>query len=294
MVKAEDVKNLREKTGAGMLDCKKALDATNGDMEKAVDWLREKGISKAEKKSGRIAAEGVCYSKAEGNNGAILELNSETDFVATNKEFTDFANYLLDEILNNDVKTVDDVLALKDGNETIKDKLVALVAKLGENISLRRIEKVVKKDNEVFGSYIHMGGSIATLVVLEGENKEVAKDVAMQAAAMSPMCVYPEEVPEKDVNHEKEVIKEQIKNDPKNASKPEDIIEEMSVGRLNKFYKEVCLAKQEFIKDSSMSVEEYTKKNDCKIVSMTRFVRGEGIEKKEENFAEEVMNQIKG
>ncbi len=294
MYKAEDIKNLREKTGAGMLDCKKALDATEGNIDKAIDWLREKGISKAEKKAGRVAAEGVCFAKTESNNAAILELNSETDFVASNKEFTDFANYLLDIILENDVKTVDDVLKVKDGNETVKDKLVALIAKIGENISLRRIAKIEKKDNEVFGSYIHMGGTIATLVLLEGNNETVAKDVAMQAAAMSPICVYPEEVPEADVNHEKEVIKGEIENDPKNASKPADIIEKMSIGRLNKFYKEVCLAKQEFIKDSSMSVEEYVKKNNSKIISMVRFVRGEGIEKKEENFAEEVMNQIKG
>ncbi len=294
MYKASDIKDLRERTGAGMLDCKKALDATSGDIDKAIDWLREKGISKAEKKAGRIAAEGVCFAKAEGNNAAILELNSETDFVASNKEFTDFANYLLDIILNNDVKTVDDVLAVKDGSETVKDKLTQLVAKIGENISLRRIEKLTKKEGEIFGTYIHMGGSIASIALLEGDNAEVAKDVAMQAAAMSPICVYPEDVPEDKVNHEKEVIKEQIKNDPKNASKSDDIIEKMSIGRLNKFYKEVCLAKQEFIKDSSMSVEEYAKKNNCKIISMVRFVRGEGIEKKEENFVEEVMNQIKG
>lgn len=294
MYKASDVKDLRERTGAGMLDCKKALDACEGNIEEAIDWLREKGISKAAKKADRVAAEGACLVKENGNTAAILELNSETDFVATNSEFTSFANYLLDLILNNDLNTVEEVLNFKDGSELVNDKLISLIAKIGEKISLRRIEKVVKADNETFGSYVHMNGAIATLVVVEGNNSECAKDIAMQAAAMSPICVYPEEVPAEKVAHETEVIKEQIKNDPNNASKSEDIIEKMAVGRINKFYKEVCLAKQEFIKDSSVSVEEYAKKSGCKIVSMIRFAKGEGIEKKEENFAEEVMNQIKG
>ena len=292
MFKASDVKELREKTGAGMMDCKKALEATEGDMEKAIDWLREKGIAKAAKKESRIAAEGLCQIQVKGNDCVILEVNSETDFVAKNEEFTNFVDYLAEKILKNDVKTVEDVLNIKDGKETISDKLVALVAKIGEKISFRRFEKIKKKKSEVFGTYKHMGGKIGTVIVLDGANEEVAKDVAMQAAAMNPIAVTREGVPQEMVDREVTVIKEQIKNDEKNKGKKEEIIEKMATGRLGKFYKEICLEEQAFIKDSGVSVGEYVKNNNGKIVSMTRFAVGEGIEKKEENFAEEVMSQI--
>ena len=289
MYKASDVKELRERTGAGMLDCKKALDETKGDIEKAIDWLREKGISKAAKKEGRVAAEGICVVKTKENIGVIVEVNSETDFVAKNSEFTDFVSYLADIILDNDINTVDEALDFSDNGEKINDKLVNLIAKIGENIKLRRFEKVTKEDSDVFGSYLHMGGQIGALVVLSGADEVVAKDVAMHAAAMAPICINKEEVPTDVLEHEKTVIKEQVMNE----GKPEDIAEKMVNGRINKFYKEICLAEQAFIKDSSVNVATYVKNNGGEIKKMVRFAVGEGIEKQEENFAEEVMNQIK-
>ena len=290
MFKASDVKELREKTGAGMLDCKKALEATEGDMEKAVDWLREKGIAKAAKKESRIAAEGLCQIKTEGNNAVILEVNSETDFVAKNDEFVNFVNYLTDQILNNDVKTNDDVLAIETEEGTISDKLVSLTATIGEKLSFRRFEKLTKNDDEVFGTYKHMGGKIGAVVIVKGANEDVAKDVAMQAAAMNPTALNRDGVSAEIVERESHIIKEQVMAE----GKPEDIAEKMVVGRLNKFYKEICLEEQAFIKDSGVSVKDYVKNNGGEIVSMVRFAVGEGIEKKQEDFAEEVMSQIQG
>ena len=290
MFKASDVKELRERTGAGMLDCKKALDACEGDMDKAIDWLREKGISKAAKKEGRIAAEGVCVVKAEGSNAVILEVNSETDFVAQNKEFLDFTNYLADVLLKNDATTVEDALKINDGGETIGDKLINLTAKIGEKLSLRRFEKVTKTDDEVFGTYTHMGGKIGSLVVLKGANSDVAKDVCMHIAAMAPVCLNKEDVPADMIEHEKTVITEQVMNE----GKPQERALKMVNGRINKFYKEICLADQEFIKDSSVNVSTYVKNNGGEIVKFVRFAVGEGIEKKEEDFAQEVMNQVNG
>ncbi len=290
MFKASDVKELREKTGAGMLDCKKALEENNGDMEKSIDWLREKGIAKAAKKESRIAAEGLCQIKTEGNTAVMLEVNSETDFVAKNEEFTNFVDYLADQILANDVATVEDVLAIEDGGETINDKLVALVAKIGEKISFRRFEKITKEDDSVFGTYKHMGGKIGTIVVVKGANEEVAKDVAMQACAMNPTALNRESIPAEVVERESHIIKEQVMAE----GKPEDIAEKMVVGRLNKFYKEVCLVEQAFIKDSGLSVADYVKNNGGEVLSMVRIAVGEGIEKRQDNFAEEVMAQING
>ena len=288
MFKASDVKELREKTGAGMLDCKKALEENNGDMEKAVDWLREKGIAKAAKKESRIAAEGLCQIKVEGNTAVILEVNSETDFVAKNEEFTNFVDYLADQILANDVATVEDVLAIEDGGETINDKLVALVAKIGEKISFRRFEKVTKEDDSNFGTYKHMGGKIGVIVVVKGANEEVAKDVAMQACAMNPTGLNRESIPAEVIEREAKIIKEQVMAE----GKPEDIAEKMVTGRLNKFYKEVCLVEQAFIKDSGMSVADYVKNNGGEVLSMLRVAVGEGIEKRQDNFAEEVAAQM--
>ena len=290
MYKASDVKELREKTQAGMLDCKKALEACEGDMDKAIDWLREKGISKAAKKEGRVAAEGVCQIITSGNEAVILEVNSETDFVAKNEEFTKFVDYVADLILKNDFNDVDALLNYNDEGTTVNDKLINIISTIGEKISIRRFKKVVKNDNEVFGAYKHMGGRIGSLVVLENTTEEVAKDVAMHAAAMNPTAITRAEVPADMVEHEAHVIKEQVMQE----GKPAEIAEKMVTGRLNKFYKEICLEEQPFVKDSGMTVLDYVKNNGGKIVSMTRFEVGEGIEKKEENFAEEVMNQIKG
>lgn len=290
MFKASDVKELRDRTGAGMLDCKKALEATEGNMDKAIDWLREKGISKAAKKEGRIAAEGLCQIAVDGNKAVILEVNSETDFVAQNENFVNFVDYLANIILKNDFKSNEEVLEFNDGGETVKDKLVALISKIGENINFRRFEKIKKKDNEVFGSYKHMGGRIGALVVLSDTTEDVAKDVAMHVAAMNPTAVTRSEVPQDIVEHESHVIKEQVMQEGKQA----DIAEKMVTGRLNKFYKEVCLEEQPFIKENSVTVGNYVKENGGSIVSISRFEVGEGIEKKEENFAEEVQKQING
>ena len=290
MYTVSDVKELREKTGAGMMDCKKALEACEGSMDKAVDWLREKGIAKAAKKESRIAAEGLCKIKVEANTAVMVEVNSETDFVAKNAEFTGFVDYLLDEILKNDVKTNEDVLAIKDGEETISDKLVALTAKIGEKLSFRRFEKVTKADDETFGTYTHLGGKIGTIIVVKGANEEVAKDVAMQAAAMSPVALTREGVPAEMVEHEREVVTEQVKNEA--AGKPENIIEKMVNGRIDKFYKEIVLEEQAFIKENKLTVSKYVSDNGGEIKSMVRFAVGEGIEKRQENFADEVMSQI--
>ena len=228
------------------------------------------------------------------NNPAIKEasgkVNSETDFVAKNAEFIGFVDYLLDEILKNDVKTNEDVLAIKDGEETISDKLVALTAKIGEKLSFRRFEKVTKADDETFGTYTHLGGKIGTIIVVKGANEEVAKDVAMQAAAMSPVALTREGVPAEMVEHEREVVTEQVKNEA--AGKPENIIEKMVNGRIDKFYKEIVLEEQAFIKENKLTVSKYVSDNGGEIKSMVRFAVGEGIEKRQENFADEVMSQI--
>ncbi len=288
MFSAADVKNLREKTGAGMLDCKKALEATKGNMEQAIDWLREKGISKASKKESRIAAEGLSEIIIDGNKAVILEVNSETDFVAKNEEFKKFITSVGNAILNNSVTTMTDALNLKIGNDTISEYLVNLIAKIGEKISFRRFEFVTKNDNEVFGAYSHMGGRISVLSVLEGSNQEIARDVCMHAAAMRPAYLKRDEVPEEILNHEREIIKEQAINE----GKPAEIAEKMVNGRINKYYKEVCLLEQAFVKNPDVTVEEYVKSNDGVIKQVIRFEVGEGIEKKNEDFAAEVMNQI--
>lgn len=290
MIKASDVKELREKTGAGMLDCKKALEANNGDMEKSIDWLREKGIAKAAKKESRIAAEGLTEATTDGNNAVILEVNCETDFVAQNDEFKKLVSSIMKTLLNNDAKTVEEAneLTIVDGSETIEDAIVNFTAKIGEKISFRRFEKVTKTDSQNFGIYSHMGGKITSLVVLDGTSTEVAKDVAMHVAAMNPTAIKRDEVPAELVERESHVIKEQVMQE----GKPEAIAEKMVTGRLNKFYKEICLEEQAFIKDSGMSVLDYVKSNNGSIVKMVRFAVGEGIEKKEEDFASEVMSQI--
>ena len=292
MIKASDVKELRERKGAGMLDCKKALEATNGDMEQAIDWLREKGISKAAKKESRVAAEGLTEAKVDGNVAVLLEVNCETDFVAQNDDFKALVSNIMNTLLHHDIKTMDEAndLTIEGGSETIGEAIVNFVAKIGEKISFRRFERIEKTDSQVFGIYSHMGGKITAVVVLDGTNEEVARDVAMHVAAMNPTALRRDEVPADLVERESHVIKEQVMGE----GKPADIAEKMVTGRLNKFYKEVCLEEQAFIKDSNTNVLNYVKSNGGEIVSMTRFAVGEGIEKKQENFADEVMSQIQG
>ena len=291
MFSANDVKELREKTGAGMLDCKKALDATKGDMEKAIDWLREKGIAKASKKESRIAAEGLSQIFVDKDKAVILEVNSETDFVAKNDEFRKFLEVVGKAILKKETKDMDAALKIKlEDGQTINEYLVALIAKIGEKISFRRFEFVKKTSKEVFGVYSHLGGKISVLTVLEGGNEEVAKDVSMHAAAMRPLYMTRDEVPAEVLEHEKGIIKEQAINE----GKPADIAEKMVNGRINKYYKEVCLLEQEFIKDSDKTVEQYAKENKATIKKMIRYEVGEGIEKRNDDFASEVMKQVNG
>ncbi len=289
-ITASLVRDLREASGAGMMDCKKALNACDGDLEKAMDYLRENGIAKAEKKSGRIAAEGLAQVFVEGNKAVILEVNSETDFVSKNEEFTDMIQMIGSTVLKSEVKDLESALKLQLEEGTIEDLIVSKTAKIGEKLSLRRLEVVTKNDSEVFGSYLHLGGKIAVLTVLAGIDEEVAKDVAMQAAAMKPDYVQISDVPEDVVAREREVLKEQSMNE----GKPAEIAEKMVEGRLKKFYKEICLVEQAFIKDGDKSVGEYVSEHNCSIVSMIRYEVGEGMEHRSDNFAEEVMSQVKG
>lgn len=290
MITANMVKELREQTGAGMLDCKKALTETNGNMEEAVTWLREKGISKAAKKQTRIAAEGLSTVMVEGNNAVIVEVNSETDFVAKNPEFTSLVDSIAKAILESKVTTMDEAMELKVGEATIQDLIVEKTATIGEKLSFRRFELVEKQDNQVFGTYSHMGGKIVSLVVLDGDDAEVAKDVAMQIAAMRPLYLDRESVPEDRIEKEREVLTEQAQNEGLNQNKIPMIVN----GRLNKFFEEVCLVDQGFIKENKMKVSKYVESKNMKIVSFVRYEVGEGMEKKEENFADEVAKQING
>lgn len=289
MISASQVKELREKTGAGMLDCKKALEANNGDIEASIDWLREKGISKAAKKADRIAAEGTAAILVKGNNAVILEVNSETDFVAKNDEFKDLVKTLLETIIDSDANTLEEALELKTNEGTLNDIITQKTAKIGEKLSFRRFARVTKEDNESFGEYIHMGGKIAVLIVTDGANEEVAKDVAMHAAAMRPSYVKIEDVPAEETEREKEVLTEQAMNE----GKPKEIAEKMVIGRLKKFYKDICLEEQPFVKDGDIDVKTYVKNNGGTIKAMYRYEVGEGLEKREENFAEEVAKQMK-
>ena len=290
MVTAAMVKELRDLTNAGLSDCKKALEATNGNKEEAINWLREKGIAKAAKKSDRIAAEGIAAILVKGNDAAIIEVNSETDFVAKNDTFKALVNEILETIINSNAKTMEEVLELKTSEGTVNDLIISKTATIGEKLSLRRFNKITKKDNETFGSYIHMGGKIAVLTVVSDVTEEVAKDISMHAAAMKPLYVTKEEVPAEELEKERVVLKEQAMNE----GKPAEIAEKMVEGRIRKYYEEICLEEQAFVKEPSMSVGKYASNNGGKIVSMTRYEVGEGIEKKEENFAEEVAKQING
>ena len=290
MITANMVKELREQTGAGMLDCKKALTETNGNMEEAVTWLREKGISKAAKKQTRIAAEGLALAKVEGNKAVIVEVNSETDFVAKNPEFTGLVNDIATAILGSNVSTVEEANKLEVNGTSIENMIVEKTATIGEKLSFRRFELVEKQDNQVFGTYSHMGGKIVTLAVLEGTDAEVAKDVAMQIAAMGPLYLDKDSVPSERVEKERAILTEQAENEGLDANKLPMIVN----GRLNKFYEEVCLLDQGFVKENKMKVSKYVESKGMKVLSFVRYEVGEGMEKREENFADEVAKQING
>ena len=296
MFSGSDVVALRQKTGAGVLDCKKALTETNGDMEKAIDLLREKGIATAAKKSSRIAAEGIVFAKVEDKTAVLVEVNCETDFVAKGDQYKEFVAGVADYVLSNDVKDAEALVEAK------KDETIEATAKIGEKISIRRFEKFTT-ENGVVESYIHMGGKVGVLVEVVGCTcdgvKELAHDLALQIAAAKPLYLVPSEVPAEVLEHEKEILLAQIKNDPKMASKPEQIIAKMVEGKVGKYYVENCLMNQAFVKDPSKTIDVVVKEASAsmgKELSVKRFVRfemGEGLEKKSQDFAAEVEAQMK-
>lgn len=288
MISASMVKDLREATGAGMLDCKKALEATNGNIDEAINWLREQGISKAAKKQTRIAAEGLAVAKTKGNKAIVVEVNSETDFVASNEEFKGLVNTIADTVLDSDATNMEEAMKLEVNGTTIEGLIVEKVSKIGEKLSFRRFEKITKNDDQVFGPYSHMGGKIVSLVVLEGNDEELAKDISMQVAAMNPTYLNKEEVPSDIVEKERAILTEAAEKEGLDSNKLPMIVN----GRLNKFYEEVCLLDQNFIKENKMKVSKYVESKNSKIISFVRYEVGEGMEKKEENFADEVAKQM--
>lgn len=282
---AQDVKTLREKTGCGMLDCKKALTETDGDMDKAVDYLREKGMATAAKKASRIASEGVCYAEVKGNTAVLVEVNCESDFVSRGEKFVNFAKEVAAFVCENDVKDVEEVIA------AMADKTTEAIQVIGENIKIRRFDKYVS--DQALDSYIHMGGKIGVIVeCAAGVTAETIHDVSLQIAAYKPLYVNPEDVPEDVLEKEKEIMVAQIKNDPKQANKPQNIIDMMVAGKVKKYYEENCLMKQAFVKDPSTTIEKLLAAQGSKVLKFTRFEMGEGLQKKSENLADEVAAQV--
>ena len=288
-ITASLVKELRERTGAGMMDCKKALQQTDGNIEAAIDYLRENGIAKAAKKADRIAAEGLSYIEVKGNKAVILEINSETDFVAKNEKFVALVKNVADAILAAEPKTLEEALQVEAQGGTVEAVINEGIATIGEKLSLRRFEVVSKTDSDAFGAYSHMGGRIGVLTLVEGStDEEAAKDVAMHIAALAPRYLDESEVPADVLEHEKKVLTEQALNE----GKPANIVEKMIVGRINKFLEEITVVKQKFVKDDSLTVEKFVASKGGKLAKFVRYEVGEGIEKSEDNFAEEVMSQV--
>ena len=292
-ISAKLVKELREKTGAGMMDCKKALEACDGDIEASFDWLREKGIAKSAKKADRIAAEGVVlpYYDAQAKKGVVVEVNSETDFVAKNAEFVALVNNVCEAVAANNPADLEAAKAIEVDGKTIETTIAEASGKIGEKLSLRRIKTFTKNDDEVFGAYSHMGGKMVSIVKLADGDEEKARDIAMHVAAINPKYISQDEIPQVEKDREDAVQTEIMANDPKLANKPEKVLEGIKRGKLNKVFSEWCLLDQEFIKTPKESVAKYLGK--AKVLEMARFQVGEGIEKKEENFAEEVAAQMK-
>jgi elongation factor Ts len=290
-ITAQMVKELREKTGAGMMDCKKALTQTDGDMEKAIDFLREKGMASASKKADRIAAEGLTSVIVNGNEAVILEVNAETDFVAKNEAFQTLVKELADHLLKTKPATVEEATAsTMDNGTTLADHISAAIAKIGEKINLRRFEVKTKTDNDAFGAYLHMGGRIGVLTVLEGTtDADAAKDVSMHIAALNPKFVSRDQVSQEEVEREREVLTQQALNE----GKPEKIVAKMVEGRLGKYFEDVCVLDQTFVKNPDQKVRQFVESKGGTIREFVRYEVGEGLEKREENFAEEVANQIK-
>ncbi|MER2114623.1 MAG: translation elongation factor Ts [Solibacillus isronensis] len=290
-ITAQLVKELREKTGAGMMDCKKALVSTEGDIDAAIDFLREKGLAAAGKKADRIAAEGTTYILENGNEAILLEVNAETDFVAKNDKFQILVSSLAEQLLSAKPESVDAALELEKDGVKIADQISTATATIGEKISLRRFEIKTKTDADAFGSYLHMGGRIGVLVVLEGStDAAAAKDIAMHIAAINPTYISRDEVSADEVERERKVLTEQALNE----GKPENIVAKMVEGRLGKYFEDVCLLDQAFVKNSDQKVRDFVNSLNATVTSFTRYAVGEGIEKREDNFAEEVMSQVKG
>ena len=288
-ITASLVKELRERTGAGMMDCKKALTQTDGDIDAAIDYLRENGIAKAAKKADRIAAEGLSYIEVKGNKAVILEINSETDFVAKNEKFVALVKNVAEAILAAEPTTLEEALQVEAQGGTVEAVINEGIATIGEKLSLRRFEVLSKSDADAFGAYSHMGGRIGVLTLVEGStDEEAAKDVAMHIAALAPKYLDESEVPADVLEHEKKVLTEQALNE----GKPANIVEKMIVGRINKFLEEITVVNQKFVKDDSFTVEKFLASKGGKLAKFVRYEVGEGIEKREDNFAEEVMSQV--
>ncbi|MBQ1478105.1 MAG: elongation factor Ts [Erysipelotrichaceae bacterium] len=291
-VTAAQVKELREMTGAGMMDCKNALKETDGDMEKAIDWLREKGIAKSAKKSSRIAAEGLSKIAIDGNKAVIVEINSETDFVAKNEQFLTLLDCVAKTILAAEPADNEAALALPVNGHTLNDEFVNATATIGEKIALRRFAVVRKADDEIFGDYTHNGGARTALVVMKGGDAELAHHIAMQIASMTPTYVRETDMPSEIVERERNVQTQIVMNDEKFAGKPEKVIQGAIEGKISKALKEMCLVDQEYFLDSSKKVSAVLKENGADVRCFVRYTVGEGIEKREENFAEEVAKQM--
>lgn len=288
-VTAAMIKALREKTGAGMMDCKKALVESDGNEEMAIDWLRKKGVANAAKKEGRIAAEGLSRILVKGNKAAIVEVNSETDFVAKNDKFLALLDTTLETIIDSNAKTVEEALALSTADGTLNDTFVNAVAIIGEKITLRRFEIVEKADDEEFGAYMHQGGRISALVVVKGSNDpQVAKNMAMQVASMNPTYVSRNEMPQEKVEHERQILMDQLASDEKLANKPEKVKAGIVEGRLSKELQDMCLVDQIFFLDQDLKCGQYLKNNNAEVLSFVKYTVGEGIEKKQDDFAAEV------
>lgn len=286
----EKIKILRDKTGAGMMDCKKALVETGGDVDKAVDFLRERGLSKAANKASRIAAEGLANVAIEGNTALIYEVNSETDFVSQNDEFIKLVDEVGAILIKSNATNTEEALAVNNPQErlTVEQMLLNMTAKIGEKITLRRVQRITKKDDEVFGLYKHQGGRIIALTVVKGNDQEVAKNIAMHVTASKPRFLDRASVDQETVEHEKQVLTQQALNE----GKPANIVEKMVIGRLNKFFEEICLTDQAYVKDTDMKVKQYLKSVNSQVTFFLRLEVGEGIEKREEDFAAEVAAQM--
>ena len=288
-IKAAQVKELRDKVGVGMMDAKKALVEAEGDMDKAIDILREKGMATAAKKADRISAEGLTYVHVDGNTAAVVEVNSETDYVSKNEQFQQLVKDIAVAIVENKPATVEEAKEVKLATgETIGATITTAIQTIGENINLRRFELVEKEDNQTFGPYEHMGGRISVLTLIEGAGEDVARDVAMHVAALNPNYLNRDEVPQEVRDHELNILTEQAKNE----GKPENIVEKMVIGRLNKWLGEISLVDQPFVKDGDISVQKHLENNGAEILSFTRLEVGEGIEKRQEDFAQEVRDQL--